>query len=70
MEYRWKKLVIVGMLAAALMGAWKQEMHMNTAWWGTLYPEYCYSQIPEETDGEHDGEQMQIRIKFRWLHGF
>ena len=65
MENRWKKWMIVGILAAMLMGSWKQEMHMNTAWWGTLYPEYCYSQIP--TDSE--GEQMQVRIKFRWLHG-
>ena len=66
MENRWKKLWIVGMLAAALMTSWSQEMNMKTAWWGTLYPEYCYSKIPEDADGE----QMQIRIKFRWLHGF
>lgn len=66
MENRWKKLWIVGMLAAMLMASGRKEITMRTAWWGTLYPEYCYSQIPEEVDGE----QMQIRIKFRWLHGF
>ncbi|MDO5392361.1 MAG: hypothetical protein Q4F24_14885 [Eubacteriales bacterium] len=66
MEYRWKRLLIAGILAAVLMVSWKQDVVMRTAWWGTLYPEYCYSQIPEEADGE----QVQIRIKFRWLHGF
>ena len=65
MEDRWEELWVVGILAAVLMSSRSQEMNMKAAWWGTLYPEYCYSQIPEDADGE----QMQIRIKFRWLHG-
>lgn len=65
MENRWKRLLVIGILVTGLMTFWRQEITMNTAWWGTLYPKYCYSQIPTDSDGE----QVQIRIKFRWLHG-
>jgi hypothetical protein len=31
-----------------------------TAWWGTLYPEFCFSDIPEGS------ERTDIKISF-WL---
>ena len=33
-----------------------------TAWWGTLYPKFCFSQFPEENKGQKD----DIKISF-WL---
>ena len=32
------------------------------AWWGTLYPKFCFSQFPEENKGQKD----DIKISF-WL---
>lgn len=29
------------------------------AWWGSLYPEYCFS--------EKAGEDLPVKISFRWL---
>lgn len=34
----------------------------QTAWWGTLYPKFCFSQFPEENKGQKD----DIKISF-WL---
>ena len=39
-----------------------QEQTAVTAWWGTLYPKFCFSQIPEENKDQKD----DIKISF-WL---
>lgn len=33
------------------------------AWWGTMYPQYCFSQ-----NTETGGESVPVKIDFRWLH--
>ena len=40
----------------------RQEQAAVTAWWGTLYPKFCFSQFPEENKGQKD----DIKISF-WL---
>lgn len=40
----------------------RQEQTAVTAWWGTLYPKFCFSQFPEENKGQKD----DIKISF-WL---
>ena len=38
----------------------EKEPEQMTAWWGTLYPEFCFSDIPEGS------ERTDIKISF-WL---
>ena len=38
----------------------EKEPEQMTAWWGTLYPEFCFSDIPEGAEGK------DIKISF-WL---
>lgn len=57
--------VIMGMLAASFLAPKGYTKAETQAWWGTLYPKYCYSQLSENADGEG----QEIRIRFRWLHG-
>lgn len=40
----------------------RQEQTAITAWWGTLYPKFCFSQIPPEYKEKKD----DIKISF-WL---
>ena len=40
----------------------RQEQTAVTAWWGTLYPKFCFSQLPTEDKGKKD----DIKISF-WL---
>lgn len=35
-----------------------------TAWWGTLYPQFCYAEIPESEDGPQ--RKPKVKISF-WL---
>lgn len=56
--------LVLGLLAAAflwLSGDLCQEK-LVTAWWGTFYPSYCFSELPENGEGE-------LIIKFRCLQG-
>lgn len=38
----------------------EKEPEQMTAWWGTLYPKFCFSDIPEGEEGKN------IKISF-WL---
>lgn len=40
----------------------RQEQTAITAWWGTLYPKFCFSQFPED----HKDRKEDIKISF-WL---
>lgn len=40
----------------------RQEQAAVTAWWGTLYPKFCFSRFPSEDKGKKD----DIKISF-WL---
>ena len=48
----------------------RQEQTAVTAWWGTLYPKFCFSQFPEENKGQNDVEkfpsEQRPKISF-WL---
>lgn len=55
--------LLAGMLiTTALSGppAGKEKVY---AWWGTMYPQYCFSEKAEEME-----ESMPVKIDFRWLH--
>lgn len=58
--------VVIGLLLTVLSIPILGNTPMNSAWWGTLYPKYCYAQLPEQSLQE----QAQVKIRFRWLHGF
>lgn len=57
--------VIAGLMAAVLLAPMGNRKTVTPAWWGTLYPEYCYSQGTEN----ESGDDREVRIRFRWLHG-
>ena len=40
----------------------KQEQAVVTAWWGTLYPKFCFSRFPAENKDKKD----DIKVSF-WL---
>ena len=40
----------------------RQEQTAITAWWGTLYPKFCFSQFPED----HKDRKEDVKISF-WL---
>lgn len=61
--------ILAGFLAAAASVPHKMDFSMERAWWGVLYPEYCYMRQPEDIDKMETGEPVKIKIKFRWLHG-
>ena len=66
-------ITIIGRLAGVILAGMmpqqlqnfaqkRQEQTAVTAWWGTLYPKFCFSQIPEENKNQKD----DIKISF-WL---
>ena len=66
-------ITIIGGLAGAILAGTmpqqvqnfaqkRQEQTAVTAWWGTRYPKFCFSQIPEENKDQKD----DIKISF-WL---
>lgn len=66
-----KKLLLalaVGMAGALAMNAVpkKEEQRPVTVWWGTLYPKFCFAEIPENTDENIDKKTADIKISF-WL---
>lgn len=63
-----KKKGSVALLLAGLLAfmAIYRAPAMGTAafaWWGTMYPQYCFSQDA----GEDMQEDAPIQIRFRWL---
>lgn len=40
-----------------------QKFTLLQAWWGTLYPRFCYSQLPENADEKG----VKIKLSFKWL---
>ena len=37
------------------------------AWWGGVYPEYCLPDAVEQTEEEVQGEEVHVRIRFKYL---
>ena len=69
-EKNWRRILLsaaAGILATILILPGNKEIPMMKAWWGTLYPSYCYSQLPDAS--QEEDENVKIQIKFRWLHG-
>ena len=67
MNKKQKNLISIFLIGAAVLsmlaGCGKKaekEPEQMTAWWGTLYPEFCFSDIPEGSD------RTDIKISF-WL---
>lgn len=59
---RWILSMLAGMLITTAIYS---PSHIKTpvyAWWGTMYPQYCFSQ-----DAEHTDESAPVKIDFRWL---
>lgn len=58
--------VIIGITAAVLLqGPEPAAKAPVKSWWGSLYPQYCFSEIPRD----ESGEPARVRFTFRWLHG-
>ena len=66
-------ITIIGGLAGAILAGTmpeqiekiaenRQEQTAITAWWGTLYPKFCFSQFPED----HKDRKEDVKISF-WL---
>lgn len=59
-------LALPALLAGILITtAVSSPSYMKTpvyAWWGTMYPQYCFSQDTEGTE-----ESVPVKIDFRWL---
>ena len=56
--------MITGMIVISLLCGiqWRGSQKNVLAWWGSIYPEFCFSQFPEENKGQKD----DIKISF-WL---
>lgn len=62
---RWLLSLLAGMLItlAACQPSYKNEgKNPAYAWWGTMYPQYCFSADTEDCE-----ESVPIKIDFRWL---
>ncbi len=59
-------LALAMLLTALFCGGEKDYTKNVFGFWGMLYPQYCFSQT-EPADGENPPE---IKLGFRWLHGF
>ena len=57
--------VLAGMLAVILFyGSYGGDQHNMVAWWGTIYPRFCFA---EETEKEEDtATDTRPKISF-WL---
>lgn len=54
----------VGMMACMLILG-ECENRMPLAWWGFLYPEYCFMRLEQDKAGEIE-ENKKVKISF-WL---
>lgn len=64
--------VLTGILITGLSGriSVKAETRNVTAWWGSIYPEFCFCE-PQKTDEntveiKENGQKPQLKISF-WL---
>lgn len=59
--------VLLGMLLTLLAsGAWKVPGRGVAGFFGMLYPQYCFSEVPKPQDGE---APLEPKFTFRWLKG-
>lgn len=61
--------VLAGMLAAMILsgGVGYGTEQKALAWWGVMYPEFCFAEKQEEPIKEKDGEKHpRVKISF-WL---
>lgn len=61
--------VLSGILAAVILsGALQYDPGQRTlAWWGVMYPQFCFAEKQEEPIMEKDGEKHpRVKISF-WL---
>lgn len=59
--------ILLGMfLTAVFTGAGREAGAGIPGFFGMLYPQYCFSQIPEDLDG---GIPVERKLTFRWLRG-
>ena len=59
---RWILPLLAGMLITIAVYSPSYIKTPVYAWWGTMYPQYCFSQNTDST------ESVPIKIDFRWLH--
>ena len=61
--------LVVGMICASLLcgGVWGSPHKNVMAWWGSIYPEFCFSQVDRyNADGEKILPEQKPKISF-WL---
>lgn len=64
-----KNRIFISMLAGAVLAAGGLKMPAaagTTAWWGTMYPEFCFSDSLNGETGSDGAENNRPRISF-WL---
>ncbi len=63
----WFLAILLGMLLTVwAAGGFQETGEGIPGFFGMLYPEYCFSQVPE--DGESQ-VPMERKLTFRWLRG-
>ena len=60
---RWLLPLLAGMLITIAVYSPSYIKTPIYAWWGTMYPQYCFSQNADSSE-----ESVPIKIDFRWLH--
>lgn len=70
-RYRVAVSLFAGILAVSCMaGSVKMPVNRPVAWWGALYPEFCFAEDPqkEENDQNETEEEEECRPKISfWL---
>ena len=66
-----KKTWFLAVLLGMLLTVWAAGGFLETGegipgFFGMLYPEYCFSQVPEYGNGQ---VPMERKLTFRWLRG-
>lgn len=68
---KWLLSLLAGMLITLTLYHPSNIKEIQTpvyAWWGTLYPQYCFSADTETTESTKEPEKSApVKIDFRWL---
>lgn len=61
-KWIWFLSLLSGMLITTAVCQPKPGGAPVYAWWGTMYPQYCFCQEREDS-----GEDLPVKIDFQWL---
>lgn len=65
---RWMVSLLAGLAGAVLL--WGASAVKETdgimAWWGTMYPRFCFAEVEEENELEGDAQEREVKMSF-WV---